>query len=909
MSLIGRTLLHYRILEKLGEGGMGIVYQALDTHLDRVVAIKILPQEKMLDPERKQRFIQEAKAASSLNHPNIIVVHDITSDQGLYFMVMEYVEGKTLDQLIGRKGIKLNNALAYAVQVADGLAKAHAEGIVHRDLKPTNIMVTDEGRVKILDFGLAKLIDDGQGSPDGPTLTLGSPEKPQTEEGFILGTVAYMSPEQAEGKKVDARSDIFSFGAVLYEMLTGKKAFQRQSRVSTLAAILNEDPKPATQIDPTLPSEITQTLARCLRKNPQRRWQNMSDLKVVLQDLKDDSESGKLIIYPQKTSRRRTRSLILSGLAGAAIVVALLLWIFLSQPPVPPEFEITRLTFDSGLTWTPITSTDGTMFAYASDRGGEGNMDIWVQQIAGGPPLRLTTHPAVDESPSFSPHGSKIVFRSSRDGGGIYEITTLGGQARKIADRGRFPRYSPDGAWISFIKIPASLDTKLNKMYLIPAQGGNPIPFQPEFCIVGLGTNTGPIWSPDGQYLIFRGRRIDDQDSLDWWVAPVTGREAIKTNALRDLALPPIWQSPYAWKGDYIYYATGTTVEGVNLFRVKIDRSNWKFKGLSQRITSGPGIQFLPSVLPNGSIIYNNFNWVTNIWTLAANPDLGLITGDPIPRAEDLMAKFNPSISLDGTWLAYNAFGGLKRVHSEVRLENLISGEEKIIPMQVAQLGQNPQLSPDGTTLSYRDWVEGRFRTFIMRKEETTGHKVCDSCQILGFFPNPNLALAQERGKQLLKLNLSTGKKTPLLEAEAGLIKEPSLSPDGLWISFVQAKPDGNVAIYVAPLTENPLPESDWILLFEEDYYLGSPVWSPNGNRLYYLSERDGNCSVWMQKLDPQTKRPVGNTENVYYIHNSRVQMNRPAGNGKVAVAKDKLVLWISEMSGNIYMASPKKGE
>jgi len=271
------------------------------------------------------------------------------------------------------------------------------------------------------------------------------------------------------------------------------------------------------------------------------------------------------------------------------------------------------------------------------------------------------------------------------------------------------------------------------------------------------------------------------------------------------------------------------------------------------------------------------------------------------------MAKLDPSISRDGKWLLYSAFGGLKRVHSEVRLENLVSGEEKIIPMRVAQLGQNPRLSPDGSTLSYRDWVEGRFRTFIMSTEETTGHKVCDSCQILGFFPDPNFALVQERSKQLLKLNLTTGKKTLLLEAGGDRIKEPSLSPDGRWLSFVQAKPDGDAAIYVVPLSGNPRPESDWILLFEEDYYLGSPVWSPNGNRLYYLSERDGYCSVWMQKLDPQTKKPVGNTENVYPVHNSQIQINLPPGNGKLAVAEDKLALWISKVSGNIYMATPKK--
>jgi Tol biopolymer transport system component/tRNA A-37 threonylcarbamoyl transferase component Bud32 len=910
MSITGQTFLHYRIIEKIGEGGMGAVYKAEDTHLDRIVAVKVLPHEKVADEERRQRFVQEAKAASSLNHPNIIVVHDIASDQGLDFMVMEYVEGRTLDQLIGRKGMKLNEALGCAVQIADGLAKAHGAGIVHRDLKPTNIMVTEEGRVKILDFGLAKLIEETQVSPAGATVTLGRPEAPKTEEGFILGTMAYMSPEQAEGKKIDARSDVFSFGSVLYEMLTGQKAFQRETRLSTLAAILNEDLQPSPQLDESLPREITQALARCLRKDPQRRWQNMSDLKVVLEDLKEDSESGKLRA-PQaraEAGRRRIHPLMWLGMGAVVVAAAAILWLFIPKPPSgPPEYEITRLTFDSGLTWAPAISPDGTMFACAADREDNGNMDIWLQQLAGGPPLRLTTHPAADDFPTFSPDGSRIVFQSKRDGGGIYEIATLGGQPRRLLDYGLRPRYSPDGTWIAFITFPASLETRLQKMFLIPAQGGDPVPFQPEFCILNLATNLGPVWSPDGQHLIFNGRRIDDQDSVDWWVAPAAGGPAVRTNAHRDLAMPPIWQSPYSWAGSYIYYATGTTVEGVNLFRVEFDESNWKVKGPAERITSGPGMQFNASALEDGSLVYANLNWIANIWTLEADTNLGLAEGEPVTQTTGTMVKFYPSVSRDGTLLVYSAFGGLKRPRSEVRLKDLVSGEESIVQMRAARTGQVPKLSPDGSTFSYRDLAEGGIRTFIVSVEDMVSREVCDSCEILDFFPDANFALIKEGGEKLLRFDISTGEKTLLLEAETGLIKDPAISPDGRWISFVHGKPDGRVALYVAPLTDSITPESDWTLVFEEDRYLGSPAWSPDGNRLYYLSERDGSSSIWTQKLDPESKLPNGDTQIVYRASISRRQINLPPGNGRVAVAEDKLVFWMAEGSGNIYLATPKK--
>jgi serine/threonine protein kinase len=231
----GQTILHYNIVEKLGEGGMGVVWKARDTHLDRFVAVKVLPVEKLKDAERQRRFVQEAKAASALNHPNIVHIYDIAEADGTPFIAMEYVPGKTLGQLIGRKGLPLGEALKHAIQIADALAKAHTAGIIHRDLKPSNVMVTEEGVVKVLDFGLAKLAEPATGE-FGETATLRASEGPGTEEGTIVGTTSYMSPEQAEGKRVDARSDIFSFGSVLYEMISGRRAFHGDSKLSTLSA-------------------------------------------------------------------------------------------------------------------------------------------------------------------------------------------------------------------------------------------------------------------------------------------------------------------------------------------------------------------------------------------------------------------------------------------------------------------------------------------------------------------------------------------------------------------------------------------------------------------------------------------------------------------------------------------------
>ena len=330
--MVGKTVHHYQFLEKLGAGGMGEIWKAQDTRLNRFVAVKILTNVSAGDPERRRRFIQEAQAASALNHPNIITIHDIISEGDAEYMVMEWVQGKTLIDLIPKGGLRVPQVLKYAVQMTDALQVAHAAGIIHRDLKPGNVMVTETGLVRGPDFGLAKLTDNSPLSQTtgqlGNDVTRTIAEAPLTVEGSIIGTVSYMSPEQAQGKRVDSRSDIFSFAVVLYEMVTGTRAFSGDSALSTLSAILRDEVRPIPEIAPDTPPQLEQVIHRCLRKHPDQRFQTMKEVQVALGALKHESDSGMLYrtragMEPWPKAKRSSTVPLMAGVGAAVAVLAI----------------------------------------------------------------------------------------------------------------------------------------------------------------------------------------------------------------------------------------------------------------------------------------------------------------------------------------------------------------------------------------------------------------------------------------------------------------------------------------------------------------------------------------------------------------------------------------------------------
>ena len=829
----GESLGRYRIESRIGAGGMGQVYKAHDSRLGRAVAIKVSARRF------GERFEREARTISALNHPNICTLYDT----GPNYLVMELVEGETLASLLLRERLAPDLALRYAIQIADAIAAAHAAGIVHRDLKPGNIMVTRAGLVKVLDFSLAKYT---------PVQADADTETAVTEEGAVVGTVAYMSPEQAEGKPVDARSDIFSFGCVLYEMVAGRRPFEGDSRTSVLHALVHEEPKPVGHLAGRIPQDLDKVIHRCLRKDAARRFQHMDEVKVALEEIKEDSPRRWL---QPETPPRRWRWAFAAGGLGA-VLLSLVLW-QAPKPAAPPVMGARRLTHETGFATNPALSRDGNLLAFVSDRAQDGGRDLWVQQAEpDAQPIRLTTTGDV-WYPSFSPDGGRIVYYSQNaDRGGLYTIPSLGGEPRLLlrdAATPLRPQYSPNGRWIAagfFGRVPGS-------PFLIPAGGGPPTVLTKDF----YSAQT-PVWSSDGKKILFRGQR-ESGSASDWWVMPAEGGPAIQTGAAALLpkgadSLPP---APGQWIDDEVLYSTG------RIWRIPVSSATGKVTGPPRPVTTGSGSDYAPSAarspLQSLKVVFVGSQSSAGLWKLAVSGTSKGEREEPVKLFNDALVRDTPSLSTDGSRLVYirrDERGG----NVTVRVREMKTGFENTLleapgPVRV-------RISPDGSMVATNPTDTEGERVIDLYSADGARRQICAECGLIfGWAPDSKRIIFRAgRPIRFSTLDVKSGMQSVIVSHPDHDIGGVAYSPDGRWLLFNYAAADQDTTFFISSAHEGKAgPEREWVSI--NDQHPGNkarPWWSDDGGRFYYVNIPKNE--IWAQDVDPAGKRPTGPPRLIY---------------------------------------------
>ena len=683
-GLLGRTIGPYHVLELLGGGGMGVVYKAKDTRLSRTVALKFLPPELTRDPEAKARFMQEARAASSLDHPNLCTILELgETSGGRLYLAMPCYDGETLRRKLERGPLSPEEAADIAEQVARGLAKAHRNGIVHRDVKPANLIVTSDGVVKILDFGLAKLAGSAA----------------MTRSGSSMGTPAYMSPEQARGDEVDPRTDLWSLGVVLYEMLAGQRPFRGLGEQAVIHAILYESPQPLREVRPDVPPELALVVERLMARDPAGRYGSAEEVFADLRAFRGEAFTGTLLT--RQSPRRRTAPWVwaLAALGAAAVGVGIYL-LPRRGDAVPVQANVTRLTDQEGRETFPSLSPDGNFFVYAKATSPD-NLDVYWQRTGGGNPLNLTADSPVDDTqPAFSPDGQQIAFRSEREGGGLYVMGATGESVRRVLDFGFNPSWSPDG-WKLVVATEGVSDPGVRKLssqlWRVNLATGEKRRFP-------VGDAVQPSWSPHGTRIAYWGLVSGSQRTI--WTVGADGKDPVAVTNDSFLNWSPVW-SP---DGKFLYFASDRG--GImNLWRVPIDEDSGRVGGEPQVVTTSAEAGALPSLSKDGSrLLFASSDSKAHLERLELDPSQGRVTGAAVPILKSALGIRSCRISPDGQWIAF---------HSTVPQEDLfvvrVDGSSLRQLTNDRHNDRHPQWSPDGSRLLFYSNRSGRYEAWTIR--------------------------------------------------------------------------------------------------------------------------------------------------------------------------------------------------
>ncbi len=697
----------YKILSLLGSGGMGEVYLARDSRLHRVVALKILPAQVASDQDRMRRFIREARAASALKHPNVTHIYEIGESDGIRFIAMEYIEGKTLAAKISGRPLEPAKIVEIGLQVADALDDAHSKGITHRDIKPANLMLTRRGEVKVLDFGLAKVTH-----PEGQNVSSDISTVASTATGMVMGTAPYMSPEQMLGQEVDHRTDIFSLGVVLYEMATGSLPFRGDTATALSDAILHKQPTAPGRLNPDLPIELDRIILRALEKDRELRYQTASDLRAELKRLKREldsgSSSGTAAVTPVPTVASRSRSLlerwplILVGVLAALLGVSL--WFYRSTTKVPEASLVAvPLTSYPGEERQPSFSPDGNQVAFSWNGEKQDNFDIYVKLIGSGTQLRLTTAPEADSYPAWSPDGRSIAFLREPPGGkaSVYLVSPLGPPERRVAEVSWADQlaWTPDGK--SLVVTDRNSGNESWGLFLLSVESGEKqrLTSPPQKAFV----DRHPAFSPDGRTLAFiRDVVLGVGDiyllSLSDEFKPIG--EPKRLTSENKLVNSPVW----TLDGREIVFSSGPYLRP-NLFRITASGS-----GKPQRL-AGVGEDGLESAISHRTqrLVYTRHFIDVNIWRFEVPGPQGKISSPMKPIISSTRVDGDAQFSPDGKKIVFDS-------NRSGSYEIWICDSDGSNQQQLTSLGRYagvPRWSPDGERIAFQSDLKDRSVIFV----------------------------------------------------------------------------------------------------------------------------------------------------------------------------------------------------
>lgn len=781
MSLENGTRLGpYEVVQRIGSGGMGEVYRAKDVRLGRQVAIKVL-REEFSDRAGLRRFEREARAASALNHPNIVTIYDIGTHGTSRFIAMELVEGETLRKILDAGRLSTDRLMLLATQIVDGLAKAHKAGIVHRDLKPENLIVTGDGLVKIVDFGLAKLAPASAPTDSGQ---ISMTADPLTGSGDIVGTVGYMSPEQASGRPVSFRSDQFAFGLILYEMMTGQQAFWGETAPQLVAAIIESEPQPPDNLNSDVPSELHLVVRRSLAKDPADRYESTADLAKDLKTIRSASV---------RKHRRDERAAIFRYwrlvLVSAVFLAGALTYRFYpKRQSVPRLRNPVQITGAVGVEDYPTWSSDGAMLAYHSNQSG--SWDIWVTQSSGGQPLNRTAdHPEDDRFPSWSPDGRQIAFLSERGGGGYFVMSPLAGVPNKVVavTTGQFygspPQWSADGTLLACVVE----DTEGRFVEIVSPGSGDsrrlPLPGQ-SLARFDLS------WSPDDRYFAYVDAHALNSHVTRLMVLRVADGDAFAVSDGFANDRSPSWSSD----GRSLFFLSDRG-GSMDLWRQRI-REDGAPEGAPEPITTGIGIRHAEFSPDGAKLAYSKGRRVSNVWRVPILPDRPAEWADARQVTFEQAFIEHVDVSSDGQRLLLSSD---RRGNPDLWMMNADGTDIRQITSDPAP-DWAPKWSPDGTEIAFYAHRGGNRDIWI---------KPLDG--------GPARQVTQNPGQDL----------------------EPAWSPDGSEIAFFSDR-SGNWDIWVIPTLEGEARQltTDTAV----DYF---SQWSPDGKSLAFHSDRSGNSRLW----------------------------------------------------------------